>query len=104
MTYSDVGCLFVSVQTFVDPVDMENTFRIKSAFTNSHLHRNNALLTILVCVAAGTCLNFVASRFLTVDYSGFRRHVTICSLETLFFVNTPPHSNLAPYIAFNISR
>jgi hypothetical protein len=36
----NVCCLRVSVETFVDSVDMESALRAKSVSTNPHLYRN----------------------------------------------------------------
>jgi hypothetical protein len=64
----------VSVGTFVDSVDTENGFHTKSVFMNPHLRRNmcqfhsNALISTSVSVAVGTCVNFVVTCCLAVDY------------------------------------
>jgi hypothetical protein len=64
------GCLFLSVESFVGSVDVENAFRTKSVFTNPNIHRNvcqflsNSLISTSVHVAAKRVL---AIRFLAMD-------------------------------------
>jgi hypothetical protein len=36
----NIGCLFVSMETFTDSVDTENAIRTKSVATNPHLLGN----------------------------------------------------------------
>jgi hypothetical protein len=86
----NVGCLFVSMETFVDCVDTENALRTKSVFANPHFNRNvcqfhsNGLIFTSGSFVAGTYVNFIANRCLAVDYSRFQAP---CHNIALYFVN-----------------
>jgi hypothetical protein len=86
----NAGCLFVSVETFVDfrwhknPVPYQVPLR-----RNVCQIRSNTLISIRVAVAAGTCVDFVASRCLAMDYSEF--HVSCHNIKTL-------HSSYSVYL------
>jgi hypothetical protein len=85
----NVGCLFASVETFVDSTETGNAFYTKSASKTPHLHRNvcqfrsNASASTSLSVAVDT---YLACRCLGMDYSHFQES---CHNNILLYLRAP---------------